>query len=252
MNKVIAIVLSLALPAIAVDVAYHMSDLTWTGTGLDRVATWQVGQQDVLNGLVAWWKMDEATWSGASDDVVDSSGNGNNGTSSGGIQPTIGNIGNAGLFDGSDDYINVGNKSTLLSALNGTFSITYWAFGGGYSTNQVIFGIKDADYSRLIGYNIWVPGQVSVVEEGTAVIISVEPTLNVWQFWVWSYDGSILRVYVDGIFLSGATYSFHGNYTGIYNIGSSTSSFNGLLDDFRVYNRALSSNEVNTIYQMYK
>jgi len=68
---------------------------------------------DLDDGLVGHWKMDEASWSGTSGEVMDSSGAGNHGTAIGGVTTTNGRIGNAGDFDGTNDYIDCGNDTSL-------------------------------------------------------------------------------------------------------------------------------------------
>jgi len=65
-------------------------------------------------GLVAYWKLDEDSWTGTPGEVVDSSGYGNHGTAYGGATTTAsGKLGPAGDFDGKDDYINCGNDASL-------------------------------------------------------------------------------------------------------------------------------------------
>ncbi len=69
----------------------------------------------LTNGLVGYWKMDEATWSGTLNEVIDSSNNGNHGQAKGATNgkayPAIGKYGNGGSLDGVDDYIEIPNFS---------------------------------------------------------------------------------------------------------------------------------------------
>ncbi|MDZ7788254.1 MAG: LamG domain-containing protein [Halofilum sp. (in: g-proteobacteria)] len=75
--------------------------------------------------------MDSDTWSGATDEVVDSSGNGRDGVALNGAQtddatPAIGGDPGTcgyGTFDGSDDYVSV---DSLSDTLNGTATLAFW------------------------------------------------------------------------------------------------------------------------------
>jgi hypothetical protein len=86
---------------------------------LSSVEGAQAGLPSSLSeGLVGYWKMDESSWTNdcSTSTVIDSSGNGNHGKScpsGAGSQPTAGKFGNAGNFDGSDDYVDVGDQSSL-------------------------------------------------------------------------------------------------------------------------------------------
>ena len=92
-------------------------------------------------GLVGYWKMDEASWNGTTNEVIDSSGNANHGVGVGSTKPTTGagKFGNGGVFNSSipqNQYISIGttvssiqtiafwvkpsSNDTSLLALNGT------------------------------------------------------------------------------------------------------------------------------------
>ena len=65
------------------------------------------------SGSIFSLKMDESSWTSGSPDVLDSSGNGNHGTSY--------NEASRGVFDGDDDYVDLGDIDELDTA--GAFSI---------------------------------------------------------------------------------------------------------------------------------
>src|SRR3990167_8862308 len=75
------------------------------------------------SGLVGYWNFDEG--SGAT--VADSSGNGNNGTLSGGPTWVTGKVGSGALsFDGTNDYINI--PSSALYDFAGDFTVSAWVY----------------------------------------------------------------------------------------------------------------------------
>jgi hypothetical protein len=74
-------------------------------------------------------------------------------------------------------------------------------------------------------------------------------TLNTWTHLAGTYDGTALRLYVNGALV--ATFAQTGSMTattGALRIGGDFSNefFTGLIDEVRVYNRALSQTEIQT------
>jgi hypothetical protein len=74
----------------------------------------------------------------------------------------------------------------------------------------------------------------------------------VWTHLAATYDGRILRVYVNGTQVGSITTSGGnlGTSTGALRIGGNTiwgEFFNGTIDDVRIYNRALSAAEINNL-----
>ncbi len=90
----------------------------YTGVATKRGASSRsvtVGEQsDASEGLIGYWKMDEASWATTSATVLDSSGNGYNGTPKNHATSTAtAKFGRAGTFDGTDDYVSVGNVGSV-------------------------------------------------------------------------------------------------------------------------------------------
>ncbi|NCC23337.1 MAG: LamG domain-containing protein, partial [Alphaproteobacteria bacterium] len=83
-----------------------------------------IGENSLLSGLVGHWTLDETSGTTA----FDASGNGNDGTMQGGLDAgndsVAGQVGTATEFDGTDDYINIGN----LPAINGASQVTLAAW----------------------------------------------------------------------------------------------------------------------------
>ena len=182
----------------------------------------------------------------------DQSGQGNNGTAQGGLS-TITDTGSGGAYcydlDGTDDYIDVTSSGIPASA----YTVSLWQ----YSTNS---GINTAFNAGQIG------GERSVNIDGVRAGLSgdnhghrrgstsywvVNPTVRTsatWYHYLLTYDGSELRLYVDGIYTA--------NKTGVPNtdwiedrcwvgqyIGGSFF-FQGRIDDIRTYDRQLTQSEI--------
>jgi hypothetical protein len=72
--------------------------------------------------------------------------------------------------------------------------------------------------------------------------------LNRWSHVAAASDGTVVRVYVDGVERSRAAVSKEAVWTPVH-VGTDnvlTGSFDGVIDDVRVYNRALSSDEIRS------
>jgi len=213
--------------------------------------------QDVLDGLVGWWKMDEESWDGTADEVVDSSGKGNNGTAAGGAITAEGKINRAGLFNGTTSHIDAGNGSSL----DATSGITITAWAKPYSVSDVKVASKDdvksgrswgaGIYMGRMIFEIFASGGYSVVQICGSAIVT-----NEWVFVTYMFDGTNCSTYINGSFNSSTpasgTITVSASKVFVGARGDNQLFFDGLIDDLRIYNRALSSNEVSTIYNRFK
>ncbi len=78
-----------------------------------------------VSGAVGYWKCDETTWNGATNQVLDSSGRANHGRAvNGAITTTDARLGRAGYFDGTNDYVEVTNRVTLQA--NSNLTLSFW------------------------------------------------------------------------------------------------------------------------------
>jgi hypothetical protein len=199
--------------------------------------------------LVGWWKLDE----GMGTTAVDWSGHRNHGTINGDPQSVAGYDGGALEFDGSGDYVNCGNGPSLQ--IQDAITITFWfkveAFQNtweaflskGDNSYRASRGGGDGDATHLGisgtsvgGGNGWFNGNVIVTD-------------NQWHHWAGTYDGAEGKIYIDGVL------DVTSPGTGQINISSyelwiGTNSQNtgrllhGLMDDVRIYNKALTVEEI--------
>jgi len=217
-----------------------MEDYT---AGASRLGGQSVGEADPWGGAlpVAYWRMDENTGVLAQD----ASGNGNNGTLTNGPTWTQGKNGPCLKFDGTNDYVDVGNGASLRnmgSAVTVEAWVKYNAYGGGGSSYSVI-AVKGDPWTFLlenqnnkINFRVTAGGVDSMAQD------SVAHELNRWYHFAGTYDGVNIRIYKDGVQVgitprTGALAvnditAKIGTYQGTnYN-------FNGLIDDVRIYNYA--------------
>ncbi|MFN8353059.1 MAG: LamG-like jellyroll fold domain-containing protein [Spirosomataceae bacterium] len=198
---------------------------------------------DVIAGLLMHLKFDETTGSTA----FDATTNGNNASSSGGPSFSTGKWNNAITLNGSTQYLTVNNSATL----NPTSGITLsaWINGADFGGNKVI--IKKRHWAPAYDFSLY-GGQLTFALNGVGSVSAAVPTTNAWHLVTGTYDGSTMKIYVDGSVVASSAKS--GAITSVGEplvIGSSggfENYFNGKLDDVRLYGRGLSASEVATLY----
>jgi Concanavalin A-like lectin/glucanases superfamily len=197
-------------------------------------------------GLVAAYGFNEGTGTA----VADASGTGNNGTTSNTTRATGGRFGGALSFNGTSSSVTVpdSNSLDLVTGMTVEAWVNPAKLGGDWRTvafKQTGGGMVYALYahngaSRPIG-------QVNVVGEQNALGTAQLP-VNAWTHLAVTYDGATLRLYVNGVLANslgvGGPIRTSG---GVLKIGGNTmwgEWFSGLIDEVRVYNRALGVAEI--------
>ncbi|MCD6522786.1 MAG: LamG domain-containing protein [Candidatus Diapherotrites archaeon] len=185
----------------------------------------------------------------------------NNGTVDGATQ-TTGMFGNAYYFDGSNDRIYM-QDSTSLRLQN--FTIAFWMKPAieldKSGTNQWFF-IVDKMGGSTNGYHISYHkgssyGQLSYrLGDGSsqnAVVFSTTFHKDTWYHIAYTYDHSNRIIYINGEEAHRTPTTFNPTYdTKAVTIGRRTEYaqyyFNGTIDDFVIFDRALSEDEIKKIY----
>ncbi|MBU0679337.1 MAG: hypothetical protein KJ626_14655, partial [Verrucomicrobia bacterium] len=187
--------------------------------------------------------------------VTDDSGNGNTGVVSGASWSTASAVGvGAYSFDGSNDYV---VSSNFVPTLGSTFTVVAWIkptgpgspypysgflglssnFNFGYNYNGVNFDLWDFANDASPGpwyYGYDIRGQ--------------------WGHIALVYEGTQQSLYVDGKYKGARSINpaLPYNGGGNLNVGAAPQSpqfFKGLVDEVRIYERPLASNEVLELYQ---
>ncbi len=211
---------------------------TTTGTSLD-------------SGLVGMWSFDGKDLNGTT--AYDRSGQGNNGTLTNGPVPAIGKVGQALRLDGSDDYMDFGTSNSLN--VDSALTISMWFKRNGIGGN-LYHGLIQRFNSGVVGY------QLGIMNDNTIIFYTntvANPTYTLtddnWHHYVVTNDGSTTRFYVDGTQYGSAAQALTSvtssvtNNIGRYGTQGNT---NGLIDEVRIYNRALTASEAKLLYNMGK
>ena len=222
------------------------------------------GRSALSDGLIGYWKMDEATWSGTLSEVVDSSGNSNHGQAQGATggkaYPSSGKFGNGGYFDGVDDYTTLTNSLTTGTSTTVSFWVnTGSATGGrGAFVNTVTSGYNGSFFGFYQQYTPTLYFRNTAGSAwGTNVVSSQTLLAGTWYHLVATLDSTsnTALIYINGVqkgssAISGGwswgsnTVSFGGRFGG----WGGGQYFHGTLDDLRIYNRALTPAEVRQLY----
>ena len=211
------------------------------GRKLSESITSQQGSGIQPSGLVAAYGFEEGTGG----TVADGSGNANSGTISGATWTTSGKYGKALTFDGVNDRIAVSSSSSLQ--LTAGVTLSAWvkpaaAFGYKLALGQA--GVSDLTYGLYSSLPSPLP---SARAHGSATSGATPVPLNQWSHLAMTYDGAMLRLYVGGTQAAQYAMSVAPTSSGALSIGGHLSPaqwFNGALDEVRVYNRALTAQEV--------
>jgi len=201
-------------------------------------------------GLIGYWKMDEEYWNGTVGEVADSSGYGNNGTSMNGANTTeFGMFGRCGNFDGQDDYVDCGNYADL-NIIN-AITIEAWInfHYGGSMNPRIISKGADFDGYELLTLSTGDKRKVCFSIGTTFLDSKTYINNNTWYHLACTYDGYTMRIYINGVedsFCSKNGPIPTNNFN--LNIGRKSKSaydlYKGLIDEVKIYNRALSHEEI--------
>lgn len=214
---------------------------------------------DVSAGIVGHWGFDESS----STIAYDYSGNflnGNKINSPITLASSSCRVGNCLNFDGVSDYIDIGNPEKLQ--ITGDQTIIMWlkpdnlsvrrnlyskAYGGEGTITQETNGFLNYYYGTTGGnatpYQTFSTG-VSVVTVGRWTFISlIRDLTNMKLYW-----------YVNGKFLTSTNANYSSAATSSLSVfigGGDLSNYAGSIDDVRIYNRALSADEISALYNSF-
>ena len=257
------------------------------GTRTDYYTNWQIDEARIYNRTLSeaevldyynstkwqYWVYDDslvlmynfdnvsALWESATL-VKDLSNHGNDGTINWATYTSAGKRNGAYSFDGTNDYISINSPeiNTIFGtstnftasarakpAANGSTAILIES-NGAYRSNAS-FGIWW--YGGKYYCNLWT--HVSWNGANTNVSISYTPSaLNVWEHISCVIDGNIMKMYVDGDQKWSVNIASLNTRTVwdwlVYIWNRSSNYFNWQIDEVRIYNRALSSAEIDALY----
>jgi Concanavalin A-like lectin/glucanases superfamily len=198
-------------------------------------------------GLVAAYSFNERSGK----KVSDASGTSNDGVISGAKWATLGRFGSALLFDGVNDWVTINHSSSLNLTTGMTLEawvqpavapVGWQTVVGKYQSGAPLYFLHaSSDSGNRPSTGVYIGGERNLIG-GTQLLA------NIWVHLAATYDGTTQRLYVNGIQVASRPQSgqiqtsstpvrIGGNHVwGEY--------FKGLIDEVRIYNRALTRTEI--------
>ena len=200
---------------------------------------------------VLWLKFGE----GKGDVCKDSSPEGNDGAREGPTWVT-GLVDNALSFDGVNDYVQVPHSASLN--ISDVITLEAWIYMPARSSDlwgYVLCKYTYTIYGLIIG-GTTAPGDLQFWI-GNSSVFSAAPhatlSLNTWYHVVATFDGSVMKLYINGALNASTTVTRTiPTSTEDLFIGDRydhTRHFKGVIDEVRIYNRALSAREILRHYK---
>jgi hypothetical protein len=205
-----------------------------------------------LNGPVAEWNFDICTISAAFD-IKDTSGNNLHASPINGIATSAGKICTALSLDGSNDYAEVADNASLDMTEN--FTVMVWIRPDTIPNSGLMTILsKDENYEFHINssgrINWWWNNSSGATRQfnSTAVIAT-----NVWTHVAIVYELGSQRIIINGVESGSTSYNetLRTNSDPLHIGGDQLFAgryFDGLIDEVKVYRRALSTTEINSYY----
>jgi hypothetical protein len=203
----------------------------------------------LLQGLIGYWPF--------CGNAKDESGNNNNGTVNGATLTAdrFGNQASAYDFDGQNEYINL-NSSFPSGSSPKSFSIWFkstdtkyrWLLSGGGNSDCNAFGLyqDSTHYAGNFNYDLFFHGNGLQCDYSFSDFF-----VDSWQHAVISFDGTKAHSYLNGIYRGFKDLNLNTSQSIDLIVGArvgASTFYLGSLDDIAIWNRALTPQEIQQVY----
>jgi hypothetical protein len=203
--------------------------------------------------VVGIWSFDE----GKGDIAADSSSNKNDGTLQNDPEWTEGKFGEAIQFDGSDDYVDVGNADNL--SITGDFTFSMWVNISEYPTgwrNMLSKLVNDTNAEFNFRYKTSTEAQFYFGTGAAAIICNWNPSQDL-PLDTWTHIAGVrksktyLKLYFDGVEKRSQNITTDAISTDAHvTIGRQSDNkfyFSGSIDEVIIFNAALEAEDIRTL-----
>ncbi len=195
------------------------------------------------------------------DDLVDQSSNGLSVTSPGGTIDFADGVEGRALDLTRGNYIQVEDPTGALNGLS-EFTISLWAKKAAYNTMGYLFHKYDTTkWSTVFQMRLDAPDGRFVrgyagTEDGVgSATYYARNDDTAWHHYILTYDGEYIKVFVDGIEIAAQEHSgdvidsFNDLFIGATHNGDQI--FDGYIDEFKLYDKALSEKELFVSFELW-
>ena len=191
-------------------------------------------------GLVGYWSGDG--------NANDFSTSGNNGTFSAGTY-VAGKFGKAFSFDGSGAVL---ASDSGLPVGNSDRTISFWLKTASTNSDITMFSYGSDGEDKFFSIVLDGNGMPYIFGLGSPLISYTSVNNNLWHLITVTHTSTSTKIYIDAILDVDYVATFNTVSSGDLSIGGDqlyNSNFVGLLDQVMIYNRALSADEVKSMYE---
>lgn len=225
-----------------------LNDRGWLPVGTYEVGLKDDKEWDIISteGLVGHWKL--------SGNARDYSGNGNDGTLMGGVtwaEDRMGQARGSAEFDGESGYVDCGNDESLN--ITDEITISAWVKGNAFDNYNFAVG-------KAVTYQLGAKSGKFMIRArfsgiGDTIVSGSTLTTDSWYHMVMTYDGNSFKGYLNGVsdIDSAINDTIIASANNLWISGEQVYSnyWSGQIDDVRIYNRALSEDEIKALYGHY-
>ncbi len=220
------------------------------GTNILNVTGTYIQPGDTTTSLTHWWKFDDTSGTNATEQISGLTSTLTNGPV---WSPTEGINGGALYFDGTNDVVIVGSPVPPT----GDFTVSMW-IDSPVQTGAGLLGVRNTTPGNELLVGIATTPTASI--DGHAVLsFGTIPQTNGWHMVSWTRSGELFTYYLDGtrqvaVSAPGTlSYSTCSLFIGAQPNGACgnngvTSLYTGLIDDVRIYSRALSALDLAKLF----
>ena len=193
---------------------------------------------------------------------TDRSGNGNHGTLNNMDASNFSNDnGGVLIFDGTDEYVALGNASNFISSSQNTATVCAWVRPDVVGSYKKIFSVCSAGTSNIQSFYFSIGPYPYNVYLGlkTSSFVSAIQNINIstteFTFLCGTYNGSAIKLYKNGIEIASSSQTGNIPTTGVGRISgydNGAEDWDGVIASFSMYNKALTADEVRQNYEATK
>lgn len=211
---------------------------------------------NLMNGLTGLWHFNEASYTGAANEVLDSSGNGLHGAAYNSATTTPSGKFNGAANFAATNYLLIGNSASLQFPSSLTASI--WVYPTAWGSQNTIFMKTDGSTN---GYALYTSGgggalTAAAFTGGGMKVVNLaagDIPLNAWTHIAMAFSNTQLKVYLNGALagsvVTGSAINASTSHLRIGTWNGASGNWAGKMDEFALYNRTLSTTEVDHLYK---